>query len=367
MLTIKFNTLAQRICYEEVKLIYMADHTQFTLSHFSVFLRRIVSNEKKLYQATIVYSIAISLLILIVPVAIQTVINTVANSAQDLSLLILVAGVLLLLVIAALFYALQIYVMELFQRRFFARTVAEIVTSISNIAGDVENSIKSNGLVERYFEIMFVQQSVPNLIVGGVSLLLRMIVGLLVVSFYHPFLFMFSIIFATSCLIIWRLCHRDMYNGAYSVSLEKYNMANALERLVDKEFPFETDARKDISLVNIDRLNNDYISARKEYFRTYLRQNLGFLLVYVLANGGLLALGGWLVLQEQLSLGQLVAAELILSTIFASLPWLGYYLKLYYELCVSARKLDDLIRHPAKLLNDKEEKNDGDFSSFHFL
>ena len=47
----------------------------------------------------------------------------------------------------------------------------------------------------------------------------------------------------------------------------------------------------------------------------------------------LLGLGGWLVLQSQLNIGQLVAAELILSIVFFGIAQFGVYLTYFYDLC----------------------------------
>ncbi|MEM6937315.1 MAG: hypothetical protein AAF552_12715, partial [Pseudomonadota bacterium] len=52
-----------------------------------------------------------------------------------------------------------------------------------------------------------------------------------------------------------------------------------------------------------------------------------------------LGVAGWLVIQGQLSLGQLVAAELILGAIFAGLSRFSYYLELYYGIRGSLDKL----------------------------
>ena len=42
-----------------------------------------------------------------------------------------------------------------------------------------------------------------------------------------------------------------------------------------------------------------------------MRQQIGILVLHTLANTALLGLGGWMVIERQLTLGQLIAAELI--------------------------------------------------------
>ena len=63
-----------------------------------------------------------------------------------------------------------------------------------------------------------------------------------------------------------------------------------------------------------------------------------FLLMYAVASAALLGIGGVLVVQGELSIGQLVAAELVMSAVFFGLSRFTQYLKLYYELYGAAEK-----------------------------
>ena len=57
------------------------------------------------------------------------------------------------------------------------------------------------------------------------------------------------------------------------------------------------------------------------------------------ASAILLGLGGWLVVQGELSLGQLVAAELVLSVVFVGLSQFGVYLTYFYDVCAAIDEL----------------------------
>ena len=71
----------------------------------------------------------------------------------------------------------------------------------------------------------------------------------------------------------------------------------------------------------------------------------------------LMGMGGWLVINRQLTLGQLVAAELIVSLVVASVSKIGKYAESYYDLMSSAEKLGlitdlPLDRTGGELLSD---------------
>lgn len=301
------------------------------------FLRRIIRPERKFYEAAIVYGVALSLLTLAVPLSVQTLINSVANTALAQSVFTVTAMLAVLLTAYSTLSALQLYVMECFERRFFTRVTAELAeVRLRN------PHLASDTPFNRFFEVSQVQKSIPSLMVGGYSMFLQTIVGLLVVSFYHPFLLMFTILLVLLCLLAWRLRHKGALYGAIAVSREKYAIADWLEHVEHASTP----QKRVLEATRSNQLCEEYLTARKMFFRNSFAQTIMFLIIYVLSSVSLLGLGGMLVIKGQLTLGQLVAAELILSAILLGLSKLGYYLTLYYELCAAALKLDGLLSHP---------------------
>ena len=311
----------------------------------AAFMRRLVKPERALYQVCLTYGAAVSLLSLAVPVAVQMVINTVANTAQQLSLLVVCGLVVGMLAIASSLYALQIYSMELFCRRFFARTVAEMSVLLVDVFRAARLKVDAHEVIKRFYEIIFIQKAIPNLVISGFALGFQMLVGLIVVSFYHPFLLAFNLVFIMLCALIWRMWHRAARETARELSGAKYAMAGWLGEFADA-LPDYSDAQCQQAWQRTNQLTNRYLDARKAYFGYSFAHIVSYLLLYVLASGGLLGLGGWLVIKAQLTLGQLAAAEIILSAVFFSLTRVGYFLGLYYELCVAAEKIDALFSDP---------------------
>lgn len=325
---------------------------------FAALMRRVVRDERAFYQVALTYGIAVTLLSLAVPVAVQMVINIVANTAQGFSLFVVCAMVMGMLTLAAVLFALQIYTMELFCRRFFARNIAQFNIVMADYFRKAAQKINAHEVIKRFYEIMFVQKAMPNLIISGFALALQMVVGLMVVAFYHPFLLGFNIVFVVVCLVIWRTWHKGARESARQLSKTKYEMAGWLGTFADHLHSMDQ-ASCEKAWQKSNALSNDYIQARKAYFNCIFGQTIGMLCLYVAASTGLLGLGGWLVIEGQLTLGQLAAAELILSAVFFSLTRVGYFLGLYYELCVSAEKLDAMFVDPVGTLAIGQEAKHG--------
>lgn len=126
----------------------------------------------------------------------------------------------------------------------------------------------------------------------------------------------------------------------------KYSMAAWLEELAGCPTAFRSDHAAQFALERADHLTFEYLTARGCHFRILLRQIIFALAMQAIASTILLGLGGWLVISGQLTLGQLVAAELIVTIIVGSFAKLGKHLESYYDVLASVDKLGALFDLP---------------------
>jgi ABC-type bacteriocin/lantibiotic exporter with double-glycine peptidase domain len=76
-------------------------------------------------------------------------------------------------------------------------------------------------------------------------------------------------------------------------------------------------------------------------------RQIGFaLFLQAVSNAALLAVGGWLVVRERLTPGQLVAAQLVVALVVASFAKFGKQLESYYDLLAAIDKLGSLTDLP---------------------
>ena len=98
------------------------------------------------------------------------------------------------------------------------------------------------------------------------------------------------------------------------------------------------------------------------HFGHHFAQTLSFLFIYALASAALLGLGGWLVIIGELSLGQLVAAELVLSAVFFGVSQLGTYLTYFYDVCGAVDELSLFFQVEQELPSQAHKRLEGDSS-----
>lgn len=295
--------------------------------------------ERDYFWLVIVYGIGISVLSLALPVSVQLLINTVANVGLTAPLVVLSAVLFVLLLASGLLNALRIHLMELFGRHFYARIVADIALRLVYARNPFFQDNSSSPLLNRYFDIIIIQKTVPILLIGGFTVVLQTGVGFVLVSLYHPLFLVFNIVVIALIWAIWLFWGGSAIRNAMVLSHRKHETAAWLERLSASNGFFKTKRRIDYALATTDTMTFQYIEQSRRLFRRHFAQTVSFLVLYAAASATLLGLGGWLVVQGQLTLGQLVAAELVLAVAFFGLSQFGNYLGYFYDICGAVDEL----------------------------
>ena len=310
-----------------------------TLAELFHYFVEILGPEYKFYTLAIIYGVGISLLSLATPISVQMLINTVANTGLTTPLVVLSLSLFGLLLLSGLLQALRIHLMDLFGRRFYARMVSDIALRSIYAMNPFFDDNSKGPLFNRYFDIIIVQKRLPVLFVGGFTILLQTVVGFVLVSFYHPYLLVFNLVIVSLLWLVWAIWGKRAIKSAMEVSHKKHATAAWLEGLASSNGFFKTSRHIADALHTTDRVTHDYIRQHERHFRHHFSQTLMLLFIYAAASAALLGLGGWLVIQGQLSLGQLVAAELVLSVVFVGISQLGTYLTYFYDLCAAVEEL----------------------------
>jgi putative ABC transport system ATP-binding protein len=310
------------------------------------WLAEIVGPDMAYVRLGLVYTVAITLLALATPISVQVLINSVAYTAAPTQLWTLSGVLLLLLLFVAGLSALRVWVMTLFERRVFARVVAEITVRAVHAQNPFFGDERRTDLFNRYFDLGVVQKAVPSLVINAFTIVLQAAVGLAITSFYHPFFLAFNTILLMLVATVWFVWRRGAITGAVALSHSKHDTARWLESVGSSNGFYKSSRHLSFVMDRSEAMTADYVAAHRRYFRYSFAKTVSFLLIYAVASAALLALGGNLILAGQLSIGQLVAAELILSGVFYGISQLGWYLDTLYELIASSEELSLIFAIP---------------------
>ena len=286
------------------------------------------------------------LLALASPVAVQALVNTVAMSGMGQPLLVLSTILFFFLAFAGAVHVLQSYLVEIVQRRIFVRLATDLAYRLTRAHSDAYEHHHGPELVNRFFDVLTVQKAGSSLLLDGLSTAVQTLIGLIVLAFYHPFLLAFDVVLVLSISVIIFVLGRGGVASAIQESLTKYALVAWLEIIAGNMQTFKFNGGPEFAVKRTDTLALDYLAAKRSHYQIILRQIIGSVTLYAIAQTALLAIGGYLVIEGHLTLGQLVAAELIVSAALVSLVKFGKHLEGYYDLMAGADKIGHLLDLP---------------------
>lgn len=293
----------------------------------------------------VVYAIVIGGMTLGTPIAVQSLVNTVAFGSVLQPLVVLSILLLLVLGFAGVLAVLEAYVIEVLQRKIFVRTAEDFGRRLPAVRHEVWDNNHGPELTNRFFDVLTIQKTLSVLLLDGLSLALQTILGMVLLGFYHPLLLAFDVVLFVLLIAVLALGRGAVATG-YRESSAKYRTAAWLQDISHASHLFRTDSAQRYAAHRTQMLCHDYLAARKQHFRILLRQVTGGIGLQVFTMVALLSVGGFLVIGRQLTLGQLVAAELVIATVGASFVKLGKNLEKLYDLNVGVMKVTDVVEKP---------------------
>lgn len=300
--------------------------------------------ERKEIAVVVSYEIFAGLLLLSIPIGVQTVVNTFAFTQQMQPVFILASALIIGQILAAIFKVSQMIAVESMQQRIMANFAMEMAFRLPRLErAEVSHPA---GLVHHFYDTVMVQKGLSRILLEGVSLTLQTMIGLILLGFYHPFLLAFDIVLVLSIIFCVCVLGRGLLVANVEESKQKYRIGYWLDEIAAKPIVFGSKSARDFALAKTDSIVGDYLRARRNSFRVIFRQVTGLLSLQAIANTSLLLLGIWLITKNQLSVGQLVAAEIVVSTVLYSLTRFQKHIESFADLGASLDKIATVFHKP---------------------
>ncbi|MEK0438121.1 MAG: hypothetical protein RLZZ233_1092 [Verrucomicrobiota bacterium] len=295
----------------------------------------------------LIFSLVTGLLYLALPLAINGVVGNLAFGTQSTpfqqALIFITLALTGCLVLSAIIRGLQYVVAEHIQRRIFVRLAADLAWRLPRVRTQALDGVHAPEMVNRFLDVVTVQKSSAMLLLNGINIVVGAVVGLVVLGFYHPFLLAYMFVTLLGLAFVVYVLGRGAIASSLAESRSKYAAVGWLEEVARYPRLFKGPSGLALAGARTDELARDYLEARAWHFRVLMRQIIGLLTLEVLATAALLIVGGGLVLSQQLTLGQLVASELIVSAVVASFAKLGKQFEAWYDALAAVDKLGHLV------------------------
>ncbi len=300
------------------------------------YVKKIITEDRKNIFHLFYYSIIDAILVLSIPLASAIVINSVLAHAS-LSVVILGSIVLVLFIFITVLQLLKEYIVEKFQQKVFLKTGIEIATKALKLKHeDGDNQTKHAKLMNYFFDITSIQKFFPILLLDGLGLIVKIFVSLLLLLAFDPILFGAGTLFFSIYIVVLFFLGHNAAQSALNRSDAKHNTIYFLQH-INKEQGTETE-----TLSKFDTYLSTYALARQKLFEIIIRQ-LGFTFF---AEGFIfsmfLIIGGYLVINGSLPLGEFVAAEIVVTSITYALKGFAKQLDYIYDMIEGLYKVNKL-------------------------
>ncbi|MBL7741453.1 MAG: ATP-binding cassette domain-containing protein [Chitinophagaceae bacterium] len=306
----------------------------------------LVSLERKEISAIYFYAILSGLIQLSLPLGVQAIIGFVLGGSMTISLVLLITLVVAGVLCTGLLQIGQMQVIEKVEQKIFVHYSFDFARRIPQFDLKKTDAYYLPELVNRFFEIPSLQKGLSKLMLDIPAATIQILFGLLLLSFYHPAFILFGLVLV---LILWLILYYTGNKGLQTSLAEssyKYQVAAWLEELARLIKSFKFSKGSSINLQKTDEKVSGYLDARNKHFNI-LRFQFGILVAFkVLITAAMLIVGAILLVNQQLNIGQFIAAEIIIITVIASVEKLIGNLDSVYDVMTSVEKIAKLTDKP---------------------
>ena len=217
------------------------------------YLKDILYINKQTYWVVIAYGVAVAVLSLIIPIAVQTLVNIVSFGALMQPLAVLTFLVFIGLSTVSCFRIFQAIIVETIQQRLFVKTGLKLAKELPHIHYQTTENVNMLMLVNYFFEIPTIQKSIAMLLVTGLDLAFMGLISMLLLAFYHPLLLAFDIFLIIGLVIVILFPYRNALKYAIEESDAKHEIASWLEEIVKNLILFKMQSHDEYAFEVADR------------------------------------------------------------------------------------------------------------------
>lgn len=262
------------------------------------------------HKTYVYYSLVYGASTLIVPLGVQFLVNKLALSGLWLNITVFIIFIVLGLVVSQLIKHSQLILIESLQREIFC------------IEMEPWKKFNRKEYAHYYFEVFNLLKSFSKSYSNLIELALIIIFGLSTILMFHPMFLPMALIIVLTIFHIYKSSSLALVTSIKE-SDEKYKLYD----LVKSDDQIH---EKDLKA---------FLETRDKHFNFVRLNSFKISVLIVIVQLFLLSVGCYLIQIDQLSVGQLVSAEIIISGIFVPLSKLPFSLEAVYDYETSKYKI----------------------------
>ena len=300
---------------------------------------RLLRPDRKEVKNVWVYALFAGVVNLSLPLGIQAIVNLIMGGRVSTAWMVLVLLVVFGIAVVGILQIQQMRIVENLQQKIFSRAAFEFAYRMPRVRTEVLYHHYGPELMNRFFDVLTVQKGLSKILIDFSVATLQVVLGLMLLSVYHPFFIAFGFVLVGLVILIFVFTARSGLKTSLKESKHKYATVHWLEELARTASSFKLAGKTTMAMDRMDRHVDSYLGSRESHFRILIRQYSLLVVFKVIVALGLLAIGGLLVMQERMNIGQFVAAEIIILFVMASVEKLVLSLETIYDVLTGLEKI----------------------------
>lgn len=307
------------------------------------------------------YAIFSGLVSLSLPLGIQAIINLIQAGRVSISWIVLVLIVVIGVALVGILSLMQLRITENLQQKIFVRSSFEFGYRLPKLKFEELYNQYPPELANRFFDTLTIQKGTSKLLIDFSTALLQIVFGILLLSLYHPFFIFFGVLLAFLLYSIFRFSFAAGLSSSLKESKYKYKVVSWLQEIARNNNSFRKQENFNFALDKNNHLVEEYIYYREKHFKVIKRQFSQLIGFKVIITASLLLIGGYLVLNQQMNIGQFVAAEIIILLVINSVEKIIIGLESLYDVLTSVEKIGQIV--DLKMEEPREKNSDYCFTN----
>lgn len=322
------------------------------LKRFSNLLKL---DKKDVYQIFF-YAIFAGLISLSLPLGIQAIINFIQSGRVSASWIVLIILVVFGVALVGTLSLMQLRITENLQQKIFVRSSFEFAARLPKIKSEQLYNNYPPELANRFFDTVMIQKGTSKLLIDFSAALLQIVFGILLLSLYHPYFILFGILLLILLYFIFKFSYKSGLETSLKESKFKYKVASWLQEIARNNISFRNKLNYDFALEKNNQIVSDYLIYREKHFDVIKKQFTQLIIFKIIITASLLSIGGFLVLSQEMNIGQFVAAEIIILLVITSVEKIIIGLETFYDVLTSIEKIGQVTDF--ELEEDASTKDD---------
>jgi ABC-type bacteriocin/lantibiotic exporter with double-glycine peptidase domain len=319
-------------------------------------IQSLIKDHDKEIRSIYLFSILGGIVNLSMPLGVQTIIGLVMGATMVTSIYVLIFLVVLGVFLMGLFQINQMKIIESIQQKVFAHYAFEFADKIPQLDLKQMDKYHIPEKVNRFFDSINIQKGFAKLLLDIPVATVQIIFGIVLLSLYHPLFIILGVILLVLLGVILYYTSEKGIETSIEESNYKYEVAGFFGEIARTIKTFKFSQGSDLNLKRTDSSVMGYLTARTNHFYVLLFQYKSLLFFKIALTTLMLTLGSYLLINQQLNIGEFVAAEIVIMLVIGAVEKLITSLDSAYDVITGLEKLGSVTDSPIDSSGDLELK-----------